>query len=122
MKEIDMYVRGICNCMSEDREGKFVVLLEYGRHQKIIKGKEYNTISANRMLIKAMIEGVKLLHEPCLINIYTPTKVGFNSKKSPNRFMIDTFKNLCVEGGHEFIEVVSRNRQNELIMILKTLG
>ena len=82
MKEINMYIRGICKNSgeySEIKEGRYIVLLEYkGRHKQDI-GIEFNTTS-NRMLLKALIKGIEMLKEPCIINFYTPTSLGF--KKS----------------------------------------
>lgn len=121
MKEINMYIRGICKNTGqyqETRIGKFVVMLEYKGICKNTYGSDGNTTS-NRMLLMAVIEGIKLLKEPCSINLYTPTNLGFKSKKSPNSDLIDIIKHECDGAGHILNEIVSYEQQNKLIPMLK---
>ena len=83
-----VYIRGIFNTSSENREDKYIALLEYQNIHKQITGTDINTTS-NRMMLKAIIEGLKLLKEGCIVNIYTPSQLGFNStKSSPNKDLV----------------------------------
>lgn len=122
MKEINMYIRGICRNTGkyqETKEGKFVVVLEYKNKCKVFKGAELHTTS-NRMLLQALIEGIKALKEPCKINVFTPAYLGFSkTNKSPNYDLLEEVNQLCFKGGHILEFNVCNVKQNELIRILK---
>lgn len=105
MKEVNIYVKGIAKSMLDNKPGSYVSVLEYEGRTKILHGNEYNTTS-NRMIITGVIEAIKLLKEPCYINIYTPTKLGFKSTKV-NKDLIGIIKDLIVQDGHDYNEVVT---------------
>ena len=124
MKEVNMYIRGICKNSgeySEIKEGRYIVLLEYkGRHKQDI-GIEFNTTS-NRMLLKALIKGIEMLKEPCIINFYTPTSLGFKKpNKSPNKDLINEVLTLVEAKGHKLNKNISMDKQECLIKALKKL-
>jgi len=48
--------------------GGYCAILKYGSAQKIVKGAEANTTN-NRMELKAVIEGLKAIKEPCEVVI-----------------------------------------------------
>lgn len=121
MKEINLYIRGVFKNKCDAQEGRYVAILEYNNKFKLLTGKEIETTS-NRMLIKAALEGIKCLKEPCKINLYTPTNIGFKTKKSPNQGLIDELKMQIEAGGHIVTEIISATKQNELIKILRTAG
>ena len=65
MKDINMYTRGICKNTGGYKElklGKAITVLEYKGNHKIIKNEE-NKSSANRMILKAIINGLNLLNK-----------------------------------------------------------
>jgi hypothetical protein len=103
MKEINMYVRGIVkNIESEPyRQGLWVTALEYNKHFKVVRG-TVDTGRNGRVIIIGIIEGVKLLKEPCIINLYTHASF-FDRTKDQKRnedYMfrpVGTHKDLLVE-------------------------
>lgn len=117
MKEVNMYIRGICKntgAYVDSKEGSYICLIEYKGKYKNIAGKKIQTTS-NRMLITA-------LNDPCYINLYTPTLLGFNSlKKSPNKDMLRIVLDDILMNGHKLNEIVSNKNQDYLIKELKLL-
>ena len=123
MKQVNLYVRGICINTGESgelRKGKYIALLEYQNKHKKVFGTEINTTS-NRMFLKAVIEGLSLLKECCIVNIYTPTRLGFNSKSSPNKDLINQILGTVKSNGHMYKEVQSKEYQDYLNEELKKL-
>ena len=124
MKQVNIYVRGICINTGESgelRKGKYIALLEYNNRHKQITGGELNT-TPNRMILKAILEGLKLLKEGCIVNVYAPTqKLGFNIKSSPNRDLIDQILDNVKSKGHIYNEIESRKHQDYLIKELRKL-
>lgn len=121
MKEVNIYIRGIyknTGVYIDKKEGRYAVILEYKGKHKVIKGQEDGTTS-NRMLLEALMKGIESLKEPCYVNIYTPTNLGFKSKKSPNSDLIKRICDYAYKNGFELNEIVSKKKQNELIEILK---
>lgn len=117
MKEVNIYIRGICKNFgegSELKEGKYIALIEYKGHYKKCVGKEVNTTS-NRMFLVALIEGIKALRESCIINFYTPTSLGFGKpNKSPNKDLLNEIFELVEAKGHKLNENISKRYQNYL--------
>ena len=66
MKKILLYSDG--SSLGNPGPGGYCTILKYGKAQKIIKGAESNTTN-NRMELKAVIEGLKALKEPCEVEI-----------------------------------------------------
>ena len=118
MKIVNIYVQGIAKSNLPTKDGKYVTVLEYKGKTKILYGEANNTTS-NRMLITGVIEGVKLLKEPCEITIYVPTNLGLKSTK-PNKDLINILKELFLLGRHTYIEVVSNNYKAQLNILLRT--
>ncbi len=119
MKEVNMYVKGSCNT---DKEGSYKTILEYRGNKKLIEGEEDNT-TPNRMLIMAVIDGIKILKEPCKIKIYSHTFVGFGKmktkkgkdiegvRKSVNSDLLLILKEVITQGGHIVEEEVLKNHK-----------
>ena len=124
MKEVNIYIRGICKNFgegSELKEGKYIALIEYKGHHKRCIGKEINTTS-NRMFLVALTEGIKALKESCIINFYTPTTLGFKKPhKSPNKDLLGKILELVEYNGHKLNENISRKYQDYLIAELRKL-
>lgn len=120
-KEVNIYIRGICKntgVYRDKKEGRYAAILEYKSKQKVIKGQEDGT-TANKMLLKSLIKGLEALKEPCYVNIYTPTKLGFKSKNSPNHNLIQSIVEYAYKNNFELKEIVSKEKQKELIKILE---
>ena len=124
MKEINIYIRGTCKntgSNEELKEGSYIALLEYKGRFKQYVGKDTQTTS-NRMLITALIKGIQLLKEPCIINLYTPTPLGFKSwKGSPNKDLLKEVIDLIQINCHEINEYISKDKQNYLAKVLKNI-
>jgi ribonuclease HI len=71
MKEIFLYTDG--SCLKNPGCGGYCAILRYKENEKVISGHEENTTN-NRMELKAVIEGLKALKEPCIIHLYSDSK------------------------------------------------
>jgi ribonuclease HI len=71
MKQVIMYTDGACR--GNPGPGGWGVLLKFNGTQKEIFGGSSSTTN-NKMELKAAIEGLRLLTEPCSINLYTDSK------------------------------------------------
>lgn len=58
--------------------GGYCAILEYKSNEKIVSGGEANTTN-NRMELKAVIEGLKALKEPCIIEVISDSSYVVNS-------------------------------------------
>jgi ribonuclease HI len=68
MKQIDIFTDG--SSLGNPGPGGWCAILRYKNHEKIISGGE-NFTTNNKMELKAVIEALKLLKEPCIINLYS---------------------------------------------------
>lgn len=130
MKEINIYTYSRCISNNIKKPGAYVVKLEYRGVFKHIDGFIENTTS-NRLLIKGMIEGIKTLKEPCKINMYVQTKVGFGKiftnegkykEVNPNKIngdLLNELSKVLSEGGHAINEIITTDHVNELKLYLK---
>lgn len=75
MKEVMIYTDGACS--GNPGPGGWGAILFYGVHKKEISGGEKATTN-NRMEIQAVIEGLKLLKEPCRVQVYSDSAYVVN--------------------------------------------
>jgi len=75
MKEVIIYTDGACS--GNPGPGGWGAILFYGAHRKEISGGEKHTTN-NRMEIQAVIEGLKLLKEPCSVSVYSDSAYVVN--------------------------------------------
>jgi len=68
MKKVTIYTDGACS--GNPGDGGWAAILKYGEHEKVISGFEENTTN-NRMELKAAIEALKCLKEPCEVELYS---------------------------------------------------
>ncbi|MDR1975755.1 MAG: ribonuclease HI [Campylobacteraceae bacterium] len=66
MKSITLFSDG--SALGNPGFGGYCAILRFGEHEKIVSGGENDTTN-NRMELKAVIEGIKALKEPCRIEI-----------------------------------------------------
>ncbi len=66
MKQVHLFSDG--SSLGNPGPGGWCAILRYGDHEKIVSGGEPDTTN-NRMELKAVIEGLKLLKEPCRVTI-----------------------------------------------------
>ena len=71
MKEIEMFTDGACR--GNPGPGGWGVLIRYKDKEKELYGGERETTN-NRMELRAAIEGIKKLTEPCLIHLTTDSQ------------------------------------------------
>ena len=67
-KKIEIYTDGACSV--NPGVGGWAAVLIYKKHKKEISGAEANTTN-NRMELTAIIEGLKMLKEPCSVTVYS---------------------------------------------------
>lgn len=121
--ELDMYVRGIVDYSKEKSPGKYAVILSCKNKEKVITGVDIEGTS-NKMILKAILEGVKKLNKPSLIKVHTHSLPNINkinsSKKKDSTFNILNDLNNAIKNGNHSLELVcDKFRQKELISILK---
>ena len=71
MKTVTLYTDGACS--GNPGPGGWGAILEYMGHQRELSGGEVNTTN-NRMELTAVIEGLKALKEPCIVELYSDSK------------------------------------------------
>jgi ribonuclease HI len=110
-----MYVKSSCKYLREDRLGAWVTILEYRGNKKILKGNGKDTTD-KRMLWTGIIEGLKQLKEPCLINIYTIGALGL--KSSTNKDLREIFLKEIEINKHEFKSIITNEYDYKLSKIV----
>lgn len=76
MKKVDIYTDGACS--GNPGPGGYGAILKFGEHEKEISGGERLTTN-NRMELTAVIEALKLLKEPCEVDLYTDSQYISNA-------------------------------------------
>ncbi len=71
MKKVSVYTDGACS--GNPGLGGFCAILIYNGVEKVISGSEFDTTN-NRMELKAVIEGLKALKEPCEVDLYSDSQ------------------------------------------------
>ena len=71
MKQIELYTDGACS--GNPVPGGYGAVLKYGKTEKELSGGEKETTN-NRMELTAVIEGLKALKEPCIVELYSDSK------------------------------------------------
>ena len=71
MKRVEIFTDGACK--GNPGPGGWGVLLRMGQHEKELSGGERDTTN-NRMEMRAVIEGLSALKEPCAIDLYSDSK------------------------------------------------
>ena len=76
MKSVDLYTDGACS--GNPGAGGYGGILIYNGHEKEYSGYEAETTN-NRMELRAVIEGLKMLKEPVELNIYSDSAYVVNA-------------------------------------------
>lgn len=71
MKQVTVYTDGACS--GNPGPGGWGAILRYGAHEKEISGGAASTTN-NRMELTAVIEALRLLKEPCLVELWSDSK------------------------------------------------
>ena len=109
MKKIEIYTDG--SSLGNPGPGGWCAILKYKNNQKIIKGGE-NLTTNNKMELKAVIEALKALKEPCEINLYSDsTYVLKGINEWINNWIKKEFKNVKnKELWQEFLNVKQNHK------------
>ncbi len=112
MKEVTIYTDGACS--GNPGPGGWCAILIYKGIKKVLKGFEMQTTN-NRMELKAVVEALKALKEPCKVIIYSDSAYIVNAV---NQNWIERWqKNGWKTSEKE--EVKNIDLWNELIELLK---
>ena len=71
MKTVTLYTDGVCS--GNPGPGGWAAILLYGSHKKELSGGEKNTTN-NRMELTGVIEGLRALNQPCIVELYSDSK------------------------------------------------
>jgi ribonuclease HI len=71
VKTVEIYTDGACS--GNPGPGGWGAVLKYGAHEKEISGGAAETTN-NRMELTAVIEALRLLKEPCVVELYSDSK------------------------------------------------
>ena len=71
MKTVTLYTDGACS--GNPGPGGWAAILEYNGHEKELSGGD-NPTTNNRMELTAVIEGLRLLNQPCCVELYSDSK------------------------------------------------
>ncbi len=69
--KVIIYTDGACH--HNPGPGGWAALIVYGKHEKTLSGGERDTTN-NRMELRAAIEALKTLKEPCQVDLYTDSE------------------------------------------------
>lgn len=76
LKQVTLYTDGACS--GNPGPGGWAALLQFGPQEKTLKGAEPETTN-NRMELKAVIEGLRALKEPCRVAVHTDSAYIVNA-------------------------------------------
>jgi len=76
MKKVIIYTDGACS--GNPGDGGWAAILKYGNHEKKISGYCANTTN-NQMELTAAIEALKILKEPCEVDLYSDSAYLVNT-------------------------------------------
>ena len=76
MKEVTLYTDGACS--GNPGLGGYAGILIYGEHRREYSGSEAETTN-NRMEVLAVIEGLKRLKYPCVVDVYSDSAYTVNA-------------------------------------------
>ncbi len=108
MKQIEIFTDG--SSLGNPGPGGWCALLRYKNNEKIISGGESNTTN-NRMELKAVIEALKALKEPCEIELFADsTYVLKGINEWLENWVSKNFKNVKnVDLWKEFLKVSKKH-------------
>ena len=130
MKEVNLYVQGMCKNDVSERPGSYVCMLEYKGHKKILSDFMEHT-TANKVMLIGITNAIKLLKETCCINIYIPCSLGFKKIYRNGEYIqtkserynykeLNILSDLMVKKGHKHNEIVTYKYANQLKEINKS--
>jgi ribonuclease HI len=111
LKKIELFTDG--SSLGNPGPGGWCAILRYKSAEKILKGGERFTTN-NRMELKAVIEGLKALKEPCEVDLYADsTYVLKGISEWLDNWIKKNFKNVKNEDlWREFIDISKNHKIN----------
>ncbi|WP_456471006.1 ribonuclease HI [Caminibacter sp.] len=111
MKKVEIFTDG--SSLGNPGPGGWCAILRYKNYEKILKGGDEHTTN-NKMELKAVIEALKALKEPCEVDIYSDsTYVVKGINEWLENWKKKNFKNVKNEDlWKEFIEVSRPHKLN----------
>lgn len=92
MKTVCLFSDG--SCLNNPGPGGWAYILEYGKAKKEASGGKTNTTN-NQMELRAVIEGLRALKQPCNVMLYTDSSYVANSVNAWLKGWVDkNFKNV----------------------------
>ena len=76
MKQVEIFTDGACQ--GNPGPGGWGAILRFGAHEKEISGGDPNTTN-NRMELSGVIEALKMLKEPCKVDLYIDSQYVCNA-------------------------------------------
>jgi len=76
LKHVTIYTDGACS--GNPGPGGWAALLLFGPHERVLAGAEPHTTN-NRMELKAVVEALKALKEPCRVTLHTDSAYVANA-------------------------------------------
>ena len=76
MKRVELYTDGACQ--GNPGPGGWGAILRFGAHERELSGGDRDTTN-NRMELSGVIEGLKLLKEPCEVDLYSDSQYVCNA-------------------------------------------
>lgn len=109
MKKVNLFSDG--SALGNPGPGGYCTILKYKDKEKIIKGSEPLTTN-NKMELRAVIEGLKSLKEPCEVTIYSDSNYVVKSiNEWLDSWIKKSFKNVKnVDLWKEYIKVSSPHK------------
>lgn len=96
----------------KDRPGYYEYILIHENSGRYIKKESDLTLETtpNKAIIRGLVDGIKLLNQPCHIKCYSKISLGFkkmiNESPSPNANELKELKELLLEKEHVIEEIV----------------
>ena len=120
MKKVEIFTDG--SSLGNPGPGGWCAILRYKNFEKIISGGEDYTTN-NKMELKAVIEALKILKEPCEVEIFTDSTYVVNAiNQWLDSWVRKNFKNVKnSELWKEFLEV-SKNHKIKINWIKAHIG
>jgi len=113
VKEVEIYTDGACS--GNPGDGGWGAILVYKGKERVLSGYEKDTTN-NRMELKAAIEGLKALKEPCRVKLYSDSAYLVNSF---NEGWLDNWKRNGWTRGSKKEELKNPDLWKELEQLIK---
>lgn len=129
VKVVNIYV--LDTIKENNKDGKYDVILSSNGKTKVISKEVYKT-SQYRVIIQGAIDSIKLLKEPCVINLYTTVVFGMSKIRNKNNTwkkilpvqktnmdLLAELQDILIKGQHEINNYYS---SKDILLAFKNAG